>query len=94
MMADNKEGAMPKNPSGRRKLIFGLGTLSFLALVARVINIPAAQDRKRLNCTPGSKGKSVKMLAEDGRLVEIDETLLASGGKKVSDEELQHWVKR
>jgi len=33
------------------------------------------------------------MLTQDGRLVEIDATLLAANTKKVSDKELQTWVK-
>ena len=42
----------------------------------------------------GSESKTVKMLGEDGRLVEIDEKLLASSGKKISNEELQKWIKK
>jgi hypothetical protein len=34
------------------------------------------------------------MLTQDGHLVEIDAALLASNTKKVSDKELQNWVKR
>jgi len=43
----------------------------------------------------GSKPKkqTVRMLAEDGSLVEIDSSLLVSKGRKISDKELQHWVK-
>ncbi len=32
------------------------------------------------------------MLTQDGRLVEIDKSLLASSGKKITDKELQKWV--
>ncbi len=35
----------------------------------------------------------VKMLTQDGRLVEINKELL-SAGKKISNEELQQWVKK
>lgn len=38
------------------------------------------------------KPSTVKMLAEDGSLVEIDETLLTSG-KKITNPELQSWIK-
>ncbi len=43
----------------------------------------------------GSKPKkeTIKMLAEDGSLVEIDSSLLVSTGRKISDKELQEWVK-
>jgi hypothetical protein len=43
----------------------------------------------------GSKPKkqTVRMLAEDGSLVEIDSSLLVTKGRKISDKELQAWVK-
>jgi hypothetical protein len=43
----------------------------------------------------GSKPKKqmVKMLTEDGSLVEIDSSLLVAKGRKVTDKELQEWVK-
>ena len=37
---------------------------------------------------------TVKMLTQDGRLVEIDKELLASASKKISDKELQQWIKK
>jgi hypothetical protein len=37
--------------------------------------------------------QTVKMLTQDGRLVEIDKKLLPASRKKVSNEELQKWVK-
>ena len=36
---------------------------------------------------------TVKMLTQDGQLVEVDKSLLSSG-KKITNEELQHWVKK
>jgi hypothetical protein len=39
------------------------------------------------------KKDTVKMLTQDGRLVEIDKSLLASGSKKITTKELQQWVK-
>ena len=39
------------------------------------------------------KKQMVKMLAEDGSLVEIDSSLLVAKGRKVTDKELQEWVK-
>jgi hypothetical protein len=40
------------------------------------------------------KGKTVKMLTEDGQLVEVDESLLPSGRKKITNGELKGWVKK
>ena len=39
------------------------------------------------------KKETVKMLTQDGRLVEVDKTLLASGSKKITTDELQQWIK-
>lgn len=36
----------------------------------------------------------VRMLTQDGRLVEIDRSLLAAQGRKISDGELQKWIKK
>ena len=44
---------------------------------------------------PGRKqGETTKMLTQDGKLVEIDKRLIASSGRKVSNEELQKWIKK
>jgi hypothetical protein len=37
---------------------------------------------------------TVKMLAEDGSLVEIDKNLIVPSGKKITNKELQEWVKK
>lgn len=39
------------------------------------------------------KQDKVVMLTEDGKLVEIDSSLLKSGARKVTNPELQAWVK-
>ena len=38
--------------------------------------------------------KTVKMLTEDGRLVEVDGALLTAAKKKVTNIELQNWIKK
>ena len=40
------------------------------------------------------KKETVKMLTQDGRLVEIDKKLLASSGNKITNKELQQWIKK
>jgi len=37
--------------------------------------------------------QTVVMLSEDGSLVEIDRSLIKPGSKKISDGELQSWIK-
>lgn len=43
--------------------------------------------------TKKGKSETVKMLAQDGTLVEIDKEHLVSTHKKITDAELQHWIK-
>lgn len=37
---------------------------------------------------------TIKMLTQDGRLVEINKDLVIHSAKKISDKELQEWVKK
>ncbi len=37
--------------------------------------------------------KTVRMLTEDGKLVEIDESLLSANRRRVSTDELKSWIK-
>ena len=38
--------------------------------------------------------KTVKMLTQDGKLVEVDASALSGKRKKISDNELKSWVKK
>ena len=76
----------PQKTSNRKKfLIWGAALLSSVTV---------------LKYFPGFKKKNneeaadtVKMLTRDGKLVVVDKKLLASAGKKISNEELQKWIK-
>ena len=70
-----------KQNSSRRKFIeWGLGALAALS----TIGLFFSQKKKK---------KTVKMLTQDGRLVEVDEDLVKSTGRKVDNKELLTWVK-
>ena len=66
----------------RRKLVGWMGILSLFTIIGGVF-------RPWKN---KSSPKTVKMLTQDGKLVEVDARLLESGKKKISDNELQNWV--
>ncbi|HYM94313.1 MAG TPA: hypothetical protein VET23_09265 [Chitinophagaceae bacterium] len=68
-----------KTPSRRKFLFLGLGTVAFFSIFKFV--------------KPGKKQKTVKMLTQDGRLVEISEDLLPSERKKVTNNEMRNWIK-
>lgn len=72
----------------------GLGRRRFLGWLS-VLSVAAAAGgslffrRKRQE-----KPKTIKMLTQDGQLVEVDASFIRSTGKKVSNNELQGWIKR
>jgi hypothetical protein len=78
-----------QKPSTRKKfLMWGAAILSAVTFSKYFTgpNNPAVKEN--------SESNTIKMLTQDGKLVEIDKTLLASSGKKISNEELQQWIKK
>lgn len=70
------------NPtSTRRKFLFlGLTTAAFFSVFKSI-----RSDKKK---------KPVKMLTQDGKLVEIDPDIISGNKKKITDQELKTWVKK
>ena len=68
--------------SSRKKFLFLSGGAILSALALKML--PSLRKRK--------DGK-VKMLTQDGTLVEIDAKIAAMPGKKISDADLQQWIK-
>jgi hypothetical protein len=75
-----------KTPSRKKFLLWGAAVISSLTVFKFISGI-----KKKKN---DGAGKTVTMLTQNGKLVEVDKKLLASSGKKISDEELQKWVKK
>lgn len=71
--------------SRKRFLMWGAALLSTLTVLKFIRGTKSNTGR-----APGT----IKMLSQDGKLVEIDKNLLASNGKKISSEELQKWIKK
>jgi hypothetical protein len=71
----------PETSSRKKFVLWGLGILSAVTAFKYV--------------TPAKKKKeTVKMLTQDGKLVEVDKELLTPGGKKITDEQLKSWVSK
>lgn len=68
----------------RKKFIWWGATL--VTAIAAIKWLPRTKKIKEQQTT--------KMLTQDGKLVEIDKKLLASASKKISNEELQNWIKK
>jgi hypothetical protein len=92
-MKGNKEIAQTNSPS-RRKFVWGLGILSSFAAFAAATSFPFFSKKNSILIKPEGKKKTVKMLTQDGRLVEVDEALIVASKKKVTNTELQHWIKK
>lgn len=67
-----------KYPSRKKFILTGVGTLAFFGSLKLFFG--------------KKKNKPVKMLTQDGRLVEVDPELIKKLGKKVSNEEIHHWI--
>lgn len=79
---------MEQNKSiGTRKkfLLWGAALLSSITLLKFITG-----GKKKTE----SEIETVKMLTSDGKLVEINKNLLTSVSKKISNEELQNWIKK
>jgi hypothetical protein len=78
---------LPKDPPSRKKfLLWGAAILSTVTVLKF---LPGGKKKKT-----AQPSETIKMLGQDGKLVEIDKNLFASSGKKISNEDLQKWVKR
>jgi hypothetical protein len=77
-------------PQSRKKFVkWGLGILSSLTVLKLAGSAgPAKKDQ------PGKDIKTIKMLGEDGKLVEVIQSTLPANRKKVTDNELRNWIKK
>jgi len=90
---DKNQKKLPDGSPSRRKFVWGLGVFSLFAAFGTVTKFPFWSKRvsaSRREC----KNTTVKMLTQDGRIVEVDATLLASDSRKISNTELQNWIKK
>jgi len=92
---DSNEKIVQQDPPTRRKFVWAFGVLSFFAAVAAATGFSSSLKKNIMACGPEEKvKKTVKMLTQDGKLVEVDASLLAVHKKKITDTELQNWIKQ
>jgi hypothetical protein len=89
-MDSNQEITQTHSPT-RRKFVWGVSALSAITAVTAVFGLPFFTKK---GANPGNIKTMVKMLTEDGRLVEIDQSLITASKKKVTNRELQNWIKK
>jgi hypothetical protein len=91
MIMSTNENINPDGSSSRRKFVLGVGVFSLLATAAAAVGLRFSSKKTAPTCEPEAKKRT--MLTQDGQLVEIDENF-ASAGKKISNSELQNWIKK
>lgn len=76
----------PQLPPTRKKfLLWSIATLC----TATVLKFITKGDNRE---SANEQSDTVKMLTQDGTLVEIDKKLLAASGQKISNAELKQWI--
>ena len=78
----------------RRKFVWDIAIVSAFTSLAAFTGKLLTKRRNIISCEPETRKKMVKMLTQDGQLVEIDESLITAKRKRISTAELRSWVKR
>lgn len=73
-----------KKQSRRKFLRWGIASAAVFSAVKFLL--PAGKKEK--------ENQTVKMLTQDGKLVEVDIASIPSKKKKISNTELQNWIKK
>ena len=69
------------NKQSRRKFIFwGVASAAVISAIKFI--------------RPKQKNETVKMLTQDGKLVEVDIAAIPKSKKKITDKELQNWIRK
>ncbi len=77
----------------RRKILFGVGLFSVFSLFSLSRLNFFSRKKEVIECAPDKETRTIRMLTQDGQLVEVDVSKLGSTKGKVTNQELQNWVK-
>lgn len=72
-------------------MIAAFSVLSFALLIKW---LPFGKKKSIIDCGPESKSKTLTFLAQDGKLVEVDASHITQIQQKISNTQLQNWIKR
>ena len=78
----------------RRKFVWGIAVVSACTSLVAFAGRFLPGRKNIISCEPENKKKMVRMLTQDGQLVEIDKSLISATGKRISTGELHHWIKK
>lgn len=81
---------VPSEIKSRRKLLAGIGLLSFFPFSKLF-----SKKNPVISCAPPpEKTETMKVLSQDGRLIEVDVSKIKRLKEKISDEELKNWIRK
>jgi hypothetical protein len=78
----------------RRKFVWGLGIVSAFVALGSLTGKSIFSKRKLALSKNANKKQTVTMLTQDGRLVTVDQSFLTANSRKVTNTELQNWIKK
>jgi hypothetical protein len=90
-----KEGeSIQPEVKARRKLLAGVG-IGLLSLLSLFKSGLFSKKNPVISCPPPSEKKeTMKVLSQDGKLVEVDVSRMKRIKEKISDEELKNWIRK
>jgi hypothetical protein len=78
----------------RRKILGGIG-IGMLSLFSFFKSGLFRKNKPVISCAPPTaKNETIKVLSQDGRLVEVDVSKIKRLKEKISDEELKSWIRK
>ena len=91
-IAMKENESIPSEIKSRRKILAGIGLLSVFPFFKSGF---FSKKPSVISCTPTpGKQETIKVLSQDGKLVEVDVSKIKQIKAKISDLELQQWIKK
>jgi len=91
---NSNEKITPANLPSRRKFVWRVGAFTLVTAVAGAVKFPFLSLKNVITGKPAVKNKTITMLTQDGKLVQVDEALITSCRRKVNKNELLNWIKK
>jgi hypothetical protein len=91
---NSNEKITPANLPSRRKFVWRVGAFTLVTAVAAAVKFPFLSLKNVITGKPGVKSKTITMLTQDGKLVQVDEALITSCRRKANNNELLNWIKK
>ena len=91
---NSNEKITPANIPSRRKFVWTAGAFTLVTAIAAAVKFPFSSLKNVISGKPEIKSKTITMLTQDGKLVQVDEALINSCRRKVNKNELLTWIKK